>query len=64
MSPKLQKVIERGQNESTQGLRMKNAEIGKHCTESNKSDQIPKLIDGGQVERACLLTDVINNKQP
>ena len=48
MWPKLQKV-EQGQNESTQGLRPKNAEIGKHGTESNKSDQIPKLIDGGQI---------------
>ena len=63
MLPKLQKGIEQGQNESTQGLRMKSADIGKHGTESNKSDQIPKLIEGGQIERACLLTDVINNKQ-
>ena len=32
---------------------MKNAEIGKQGIESNKSDQIPKLIDGGQVEGVC-----------
>ena len=64
MWPKQQNVIEQGQNESTQWLRMKNAEIGKHVSESNKSDQIPKLIDGGQIERACLLTDMINDKQP
>ena len=66
MWPKLQNVIKQGQNESAQGLRLKIAEIGKkkQGTESNKSDQIPELIDGGQIERACLLTDVINDKQP
>ena len=40
-------------NESSQLLGLKNAEIGQHGTESNKSDQIPKLIDEGQIERAC-----------
>ena len=49
MWPKLQKVNEQGQNESIQGLRLKNAEIGKHG-DSIKSDQIRKLIDGGQIE--------------
>ena len=51
MWPKLQKVIERGQNESTQRLILKNAKI-----ESNKSDQIPRLLNEGRIDTACLLT--------
>ena len=31
------------------------------ATYLTKLANIPKLIDGGHIERACLLTDVINN---
>ena len=32
------------------------------ATYLTKLANIPKLIDGGHIERACLSTDVINNK--
>ena len=40
-------------------LRLKNMMRATYLT---KLESIPKVIDGGQIERACLLTDVINNK--
>ena len=40
-------------------LKLKNMMRATYLT---KLANIPKLIDGDHIERACLLTDVINNK--
>ena len=58
------KLLNKARKRTAQGLRLKNAEIKKkmRATYLTKLPNIPKLIDGGHIERACLLTDVINNK--
>ena len=57
------KLLNKARIRTVQGLGLKNAEIKKH-DESNiqyltKLANIPKLIDGGHIKRACLLPDVI-----
>ena len=61
------KLLNKTRIRTAQGLRLKNAEIKKNmmrATYLTKLANIPKLIDGGHIERTCLLTDVINNKYP
>ena len=56
------KLLNKARIRSAQGLSLKNAEINMmRATCLTKVANIPKLIDGGHIERACLLTDVINN---
>ena len=45
--------LEGGQNESAQGLRLKNTEIDKIMKATNLTNLNYKNLDGGQNERAC-----------
>ena len=56
------KLLNKARIRTVQGLGLKNAEIKKNmmrATYLNKLANIPKHIDGGHIERACLLPDVI-----
>ena len=53
-------LLNKARIRTVQGLRLKNAEIKKNMmrtTYPTKLANIPKLIDGGHIERACLLTE-------
>ena len=45
--------LERGQNESAQGLSLRNTEIDKIMKGTNLTNLNYKNLDGGQNERAC-----------
>ena len=60
------KFLNKASIRTAQGPRLKNTEIKKknmiRAPYLTKLANIPKLMEGGHIESACLLTDVINNK--